>query len=103
MSVNLGTQAVCQFREYGSGTLLKAELPLEIRLVCQILKYREFGPETDLRAPAGVESREFDPSFPDTMGPGTRAWELWVPYSLLTSLFGKKGLMTENLLLAPGP
>ena len=33
MSVNLGTQAVCQFREYGSGTLLKAELPLEIRLV----------------------------------------------------------------------
>ena len=50
----------------------------------------------------GVESREFDPSFPDKMGPA-RELGLGSSGSLLTSLFGKKGLMTENLLLAPGP
>jgi hypothetical protein len=68
-------KAVCQFREYGSGTLLKAELPW--KSVCQIPGIR---PGNRPQSSRGVESREFDPSFPDKMGPGTRAWELWVPF-----------------------
>ena len=72
---------------FGSGTLLKAELPW--KSVCQIPGNR---PGNRPQSSRGVE---FDPSFPDRMGPGTRVWELWVPFDFS---FWKESLMTENLL-----